>query len=261
MELPAEVKNLVDTGAITINDLETVCILAAMMVLEHLTPTKHKHYQIFTDSMSATAWTRKMVAMVESVLASRILRALAMHQRSAESAIPQVDHWPGEKNPLADVGSRSFKKFHAGPHKGQDSTSDEDFLTLFASTFSPPPQSAQWQLITLTLPERSQLTSLLLGKPSKMAQWTKKSASGIGDCGAIISQLTRSQIGICGEKIHPNNYLSYWHLLPKSVREIWEWDPRSCWAPSVRLSATSARCSNWLASETLANRKDPRSCI
>jgi hypothetical protein len=142
MELPDDIKVLVKQGDITINDLETLCILAAMMILEHLTTTKHRHFQVFTDSMSATWWTKKLVAMVESVVASRILRALAMRQRAAKSAIPQVTHWPGEKNPLADVDSRSFREFHAGAHKGRDSMSDEDFLTLFASTFSPPPQSA-----------------------------------------------------------------------------------------------------------------------
>jgi hypothetical protein len=257
MELPEDIKTLVNQGDITINDLETICILAAMMLLPHLTTTKHRHFQIFTDSMSATWWTKKLVAMVESVVASRILRALAMHQRAAESAIPEVTHWPGEKNPLADAGSRSFQRFHAGPHKGHDSTSDKDFLTLFSSTFSPPPQSKPWQAITLTRPELSQLTSLLRGKPSKPAPSTRTLGSEAGGYGWTTSQLTASPTATCGEEIPRNNYRSYSPLLPKSVRAIWEWAPGSNWDPLVHLSATSARCSNWLASETRGNHKEP----
>jgi hypothetical protein len=130
---------------------------------------------------------------------------------------------------------------------------------LFASTFSPPPQSTAWRLTILTRAECSQLISLLLGKPLRMEQLTKTCASETGDYGLPTCLQTNSTTGICGRKISLNNYPSFSPLLPRSVREIWEWAPKSSWAPSVRLSATLARCSNWLASETRAKLKDPPS--
>jgi hypothetical protein len=138
VEFPADVQELFDQGVLTINDLELAAIVIQMMVVETLTPLKRTHVKIFSDSSSAVIWAKKLIVHSDLITAARLVRVLAMRQRTNEMAMPRVEHWPGSMNILADDLTRSFQTFNSGPFHGQPSVNDLDFLTLFAATYPPP---------------------------------------------------------------------------------------------------------------------------
>ena len=128
-------------GKITINDLEMAGILYMVIALDLLIPMKQRHCRIYTDNQVASIWAANLISSSDSAISWRLIRALAMRQRTTESAMPHVLFWPGSKNILPDNGTRSFKKFHSGPFRGASLEADTDFLTLFALSFPVPPQS------------------------------------------------------------------------------------------------------------------------
>jgi hypothetical protein len=115
VEFPPDVQALFAEGALTINNLEMAAIVVQMMVLEALMPLRRTHVKIFSDNALAAVWARKLIVHSNSVTAARLVMVLAMRQRTNESAMPLVEHWPGSMNVLADDTTRSFKTFNSGP--------------------------------------------------------------------------------------------------------------------------------------------------
>eukprot|EP00978_Attheya_sp_CCMP212_P042581 scaffold262318_cov59-Attheya_sp.AAC.1 len=84
-------------------------------------------------------------------IAYRLLRGLAMRQRTTHSACPAVVSIPGVQNTLADVAPRRISEiedpsaipgpFDPAMHPNQI------FLTYFAARF-PLPQLSYWQIVT-----------------------------------------------------------------------------------------------------------------
>ena len=261
IQFPPDVQQAFVAGTLTINDLELAAILLQQIALEHLMKLRHRHSEIFSDNISATVWATKLMVHADSVIATRLVRAAAMRARTTQSRMPAVHHWPGAWNPLADDTTRSFQRFNSGPLAGQPSTSDQSFLDLFSHTYPPPPQSKSWQMLVFDPAPVSLVISLLRGKTSRLQQWMWTPGHGHGRGGPNILTPTATATHFCRPTPPPRSCMSYWHLLPKSVRETWERDAKSSWAPSLLPSATSARPSNWLATETLGLLKGPKSFI
>jgi hypothetical protein len=258
---PPDIQDALAKGTLTINDLELAAILLQQIALEHLMKLRHLHSEIFSDNISATTWATKLMVHADSVIATRLVRAAAMRARTTESRMPSVQHWPGECNPLADDATRSFQRYNSGPRAGQPSTSDQSFLDLFAHTYPPPPQSKSWQMLQLDPAQVSLVISLLRGNTSKLQQWMWAPDKRRGPGGASILRPTATTTPFCSPNPPPRNCMSYWPLLPKSVRETWERANASKWEPSLVPSDTSVRPSNWPATATLGILKARKKSI
>jgi hypothetical protein len=116
-------------------------IIGQMLILEQLMPMRRQHCRVFSDNTPAVSWTTNLVAKADSVVAARLLRALAMRSRTTESALPLTAHWPGDQNDHAGTASRSTSKLHSGPNQGEPCVKDCTFLTLFRSTFYSPQEA------------------------------------------------------------------------------------------------------------------------
>jgi hypothetical protein len=122
-------------GILTNSNLEMAAIIGQMLILEQLMQMKRQHCLLFSDNTPAVSWTTNLVAKTESVVAARLLRALATQRRTTEVSLPLTTYWPGDQNHHADTASRSTSRFHSGPHRGEPCDDDCMFLTLFCSTF------------------------------------------------------------------------------------------------------------------------------
>jgi hypothetical protein len=96
-----------------------------------------------------------------------------------------VKHWPGIKNVLADVASRSFDMFHDGPNKGVPSSTNLVFLNLFALSFPLLSQQQSWHTVKIVPAALLLVILTLLGKPSTMQQWTQLPISSCGATGIL----------------------------------------------------------------------------
>jgi hypothetical protein len=132
---PPDVVERYRQGILTNSDLEMAAIIGQMLILEQLTPMRRQHCRLFSDNTPAVSWTTNLVAKADSIVAARLLRALAMRSRTTEAALPLTTHWPGDQNHHADTASRSTSKFHSGPNRGESCIDDCSFLTLFRLTF------------------------------------------------------------------------------------------------------------------------------
>jgi hypothetical protein len=69
-------------GRITNSDLELAALVLHHLVLEQVTPLKRKHVAAFSDNTPTVSWVTKMASHSSSPVAGRLLRGLAMRQRS-----------------------------------------------------------------------------------------------------------------------------------------------------------------------------------
>jgi hypothetical protein len=256
---PADVQRAFTKGTLTINDFEMAAILMQQIALEHLMKLRHLHSEVFSDNMSATVWATKLMVHADSVAATRLVRAASMRARTTESRMPSVKHWPGECNPLADDTTRSFHRYNSGPLAGQPSISDQSFLNLFSHTYPPPPQSKSWQMLVLDPAPVSLVISLLRGRTSRLQQWMWAPGRGHGSGGAVTLRPTDTPTPFCSPNPPQRTCMSYWPLLPKSVRATWERADKSRWEPSLVPSDSSDRPSNWPATTTLGLLQDRKS--
>jgi hypothetical protein len=252
---PDDVVQRYRQGIITNSDLEMAAIIGQMLILEQLMPMQRQHCLLFSDNTPAVSWTTNLVAKANSVVAARLLRALAMRSRTTEAALPLTTHWPGDQNNHADTASRSTSKFESGPHKGEPCDDDCVFLTLFCSTFYLP-QKALWQLRQVPPPQLSLLISTLRGQTLPMQQWMFKPANETGGSGPhtvpTMDTVTRS-FKPCQP---PDAFKSSWASLPAAVRAFGVEGTRS---EPTRLQSrfgTSARPMNWQDTLTHENRNE-----
>ena len=93
-----------------INDLKLAVVVIYYLMLEaNAINLKHMHLALFCDNTSVVAWAYKM-RNSQSIVTGYLLRflGLSIHQSQVSSAIPH--HISGEKNIMADVISRAFKR-------------------------------------------------------------------------------------------------------------------------------------------------------
>ena len=174
------------TGDLTINDLEMAGYLFQNLVLELLVDLKHKQAASWVDNTSTVAWASKLSSS-RSQVGQRLVRALCLRHCVNQSSPLAALSIPGERNHMADLASRSFKK--AG--KGTYELNDSQFLLKFNTDF-PLTQGASWKLFQLTDKVSSLVFSELRMQPSPMGSWRRLSKKGhaigtIGptSCGAL----------------------------------------------------------------------------
>jgi hypothetical protein len=163
-------------GTITNSDLEMAGVLIHQLVLEQLVNMCHKRSVIHCDNSPSVSWATRMSARGKSpTIAHRLLRGLAMRQRTTHSACPAVVHIAGIQNTLADVASRRINEIDSSsassglfnPHLPPNVT----FLTYFAARF-PLPQPSYWQIVTPNPELLSNVISTLRGQRLQMQRWT-----------------------------------------------------------------------------------------
>jgi hypothetical protein len=103
MEWPQDVVELHREGSLTNSDLEMAAVLMHYLVAEQLRPTERCHTAIWLDISPAVSRSTKMADKATTPIAGQLLRALAMRQRTTQSALPTVAHYAGSLNLLADT--------------------------------------------------------------------------------------------------------------------------------------------------------------
>jgi hypothetical protein len=150
------------TGTLTISDLELTGILLQWLVLEHivdLSTLRDASVSIWCDNLPAVAWMYKFRTST-SLVAARILRALAVRLHTNRAALLSVEHISGIYNTMADVASR------------QHSLDNTVFLTNFSKLFRPP-QGESWTMCLLSNKITSKVSSELLKKQSTLESWRR----------------------------------------------------------------------------------------
>ncbi len=257
---PTDVVERYRQGILANSDLEMAPIIGQMIVLEQLTPMRRQHCKLFSDNTPAVSWTTNLVAKADSIVAARLLRALAMRSRTTKAALPLTTHWPGDQNHHADTASRSTSKFHSGPHRGEPCVDDCSFLTLFRSTFYLQ-QEASWQLQGLPEHQLSLLISTLRGQKLPMQQWMFSPANATGKSGQPTAPTTPTPTHSPGNSQPPTAFQCSSHSLPDAVRAFGVEGAKS---EPIQLQPrfdTSARPTSWLDIPTHANpNAEARTC-
>jgi hypothetical protein len=257
---PADVVERYRQGILTNSDLEMAAIIAQMLVLEQLTPMRRQHCRLFSDNTPAVSWTTNLVAKADSVVAARLLRALAIRSRTTEAALPLTTHWPGDQNHHADTASRSTSKFHSGPNRGESCVTDCSFLTLFRSTFYLP-QKASWQLQLVPEHQLSLLISTLRGQKLPMQQWMFNPANATGKSGRPTAPTTDTATPSSRTSKQQSDFKCSWDSLPAAVQAFGFEGAKSEPIQLQSRFGTSARPTSWLDIPTHANPKgEARTC-
>ena len=173
-------------GYLTINDLEMAGVLLAYLLLEQLVPMQHTHTALWCDNTSAVSWTAKMSSK-KSAVGHQLVRALALRlfQNKASPLFPLSIS--GERNPQADLASRSFRD--TGVH-GNYNFDDLTFIDRFNASF-PLTQEASWRHFRHHNKLLQRVYSMLLQKPQPTASLMRLPSSSI-DIGVIGNNGARS---------------------------------------------------------------------
>ena len=124
MELPDDIiEKITRTGDITISDLEMAVHLLHFMILKYIAPLEFLSVGIISDNTPTVAWATRLSS--KSMLAGRLLRALAVRQYIAKSSPVVTAHIKGTNNIRADNASRWFNNHRN--HK-DPILSNNDFL-------------------------------------------------------------------------------------------------------------------------------------
>ncbi len=188
---PAEIASKVvsnsnPTGSLTNSDLEMAAVLLHYMVLQQITPMKHKRAGTFSDNTPTVSWSTRMADRSKSPTAGRLLRGLAAIQRETQAGPYTVASVAGKKNQMADVSSRSFHIVH-----------DSAFLSHFNLSF-PLPQQQSWKIVHLMPEPTSNVIPTLGGKRLPPPRWMSPYAPKIGKAGSS-SAPTPTAIPTCNK--------------------------------------------------------------
>ena len=196
------------SGQLTISDLELTGILMHWLVLEHSVDPitlRGVSVSIWCDNLPAVAWMYKFRTST-SLVAARILRAMAVRLHTNRTALLSVEHISGIYNKMADVASRKH------------SLDNATFLTDFSAHF-PPPQDESWTLFLLSNKVTSKVSSELLQKQSTLESWRRLPTKEyvFGKLGPTTSPFT----------FLPMTKNSV-HLLNKTKSKCWSVSPNMC---------------------------------
>ncbi|EJK78113.1 hypothetical protein THAOC_00005 [Thalassiosira oceanica] len=223
LEWPQEIKTLLATKVLTINDLEMAGNLLGWLVLEGMgVDIRHCHVALLNDNASAISWIVNW-ASHSSGPAGRLIIALALRQRVRRASPLTPAHLAGKLNVMADLASRSF-----GYKKEWHCDSWDSFLTLFNRLF-PLPNKSSWQAFQLSSKIVTRVTAILQMKEFGMEEWKKlpKIGTSISTAGASscsLGELTRSWATHSHSK---NGCISSQVLEEWSGKESWAEDARS----------------------------------
>ena len=229
-------------GRLTNSDLEMAAVLLHFNVLETCVPTlQHVNTVIHSDNSPSVAWATTMATKTaKSEAAHRLLRGLAMRQRSLEAGPLLVVHIAGKSNTLADIASRPIP----------DLADDSHFLTHFATRFPLSPKRTSWQR-ALPMPEQmSNVILTLRGQRLQLPRWTMLPARPAGGGGHVTAMNATSTPGCPPAPLEFNNNCS-WALPPGLELDSLGLVGRLVPKPSKKPSVTWHRPACWLDLTTL----------
>lgn len=244
---PPEVVHKIESGALTINDLEMAGLLLQYLLLEQLVDMTHLHTAAWCDNTSAVSWTVKMSSS-KSMIGQQLTRALALRMLQNQSSHLAALSIAGSDNELADLASRSFKHTRA---RGNYDLTDLEFLTKFNADF-PLQQGASWLLLRLHTTITSLVFTSLLGMTVPTGSWLRLKESGcdIGLTGPT-SAVTSIRWTPFSEELQSHHKLHSWQLSPvTSVKGTQDEDIQSALAQFRMRYAPSARPLNWTSAPT-----------
>jgi hypothetical protein len=205
-------------GTITNSDLEMAGVLIQQLVLERLVDLRHRRSIIHCDNTPSVSWVTRMSARGQSpTIAHRLLRGLAMRQRTTHSACPAVVSIPGVDNTLADVASRIIPEIQEPVAKlgtfNPALPPNQKFLTYFAARF-PLPQPSSWQIATPAPELLSNVILTLRGRRLQMQRWTLLPDLVAGEHGRAMHSCAESILS-SEMSTTPSSKKLYWPLPPK----------------------------------------------
>jgi hypothetical protein len=236
------------TGTLTNSDLEMAGVLLQETVLEASLGSALHGIQtaIGCDNSPAVAWTTRMATRSASPISYRLLKGLAMRQRTTQSAPPAVYHLAGTRNQFADVASRKAtgvpNHFHS-MEKSPESMCPESFLTLFNSSF-PLPQRLSWHNVQPPLGLWQNVIATLRGQRLTLRQWMTPLAEPVSSIGLPMLQHGDSTLGSdmsryynsknCSLPLPPGFELEYSGVVSKLDPKLWKqrcctWQRPSLW--------------------------------
>jgi hypothetical protein len=174
-------------GTLTNSDLEMAGVLLHELVLESVLGPKMQGAQVAIgcDNSPAVAWSTRMASRSATPISYRLLKGLAMRQRTTRSAPPAVFHVAGVSNTLADVASRpivrSATEFHL-LSKSPSPVVPNEFLNHFNSLY-PLPQMQLWHSVPPPSVHLSNVISTLRGQRLALPQWTTALGPPLGEIG------------------------------------------------------------------------------
>ena len=223
---------------ITINDLELAAMVLGWLVLEYLCPSlAFCHIGMFCDNTSAVSWATKMRTS-KSIPAARLLRFLALRQRTRQTSSLLPLYIVGDDNEMADVPSRAFNdgKF----------AEVQKSLTNYFNTHFPLPQNGSWTEFKVPESISSPVISCLRGEQLPMEQLTrlKKVGKNTGAIGPSIAPPSKSTHS-CKKLQNWNKSFSQQDLQPGSGQALTVSEIKSKFKASRQRSQPSARPLNW----------------
>jgi hypothetical protein len=257
VEFPADITNQVVSdknpkGVLTNSDLEMAGVLLHYLALEQIVADLRATQAVIgCDNTPAVAWTRRMASRAASPVAHRLLRGLAMRQRTTRAAPPEIFHTEGERNVLADVASRVIAN--------QPNISNAAFLAHFNHRF-PLPQSPSWTRVTPDFDLCSNVISTLRGQRLELRRWMTDSVRKVGMTGdATHLQQTPTRTSrpstnpdarTCSLPLPPGFELDCTEMASKLDTKLWR-------KPCV----TWRKPSSWLGTMTLDGHTGPKTWI
>jgi hypothetical protein len=221
-------------------------VLLHYSVLDQLVPDlTHVQVAIGCDNTPAVAWTQRMAARASSPVAYRLLRGLAMRQRSTFAAPPAIFHVAGETNTLADVASRELTSV----------SHPSAFLPHFNARF-PLPQSPSWQRVHPTSALCSNVILTLRGQRLELRRWMIKTGRNTGKTGADTHsepaltptcEVRKSQtVKTCSLPLPPGFELDSTEKVGKLDTSLWKrpcvtWRKPSSWLGTMTLGKPMVR--------------------
>ena len=236
------------SGRLTINDLELAGLVLGWLVLEQTDmPLRFRHIGMFCDNTSAVAWAFKGHCST-SIPAAKLLRLLAVRQRTRQASSLLPVSIAGEHNKMADTASRAFKE-------GEYFQASDDLLTYFSSTF--PLQTGSWQECVCHPKYASRVISCLRSEPQQMESLTKlpKLKKNTGANGANTAGTAASTTHTLTTSPPSKKPSSSTDLQPGSARGHTATEIRSVFRQFQVLSRPSPRPSSWTANTVPSTKR------
>ena len=228
--------NLMESGNLSINDLEMAGVLLEWLALEHLLPSlTFIQAGIQCDNTSTVRWSTKFTA--RSLKAGHLLRALALRQQMCKASPLLVISIAGKLNDMADVASR----YATEPAMQKISPT---LLSYFNTKFK---QNTSWEEFHFPPKLISRVMSSLQGTQLTLESWRRLPGlvKNIGTNGVITQQESKST-RYSKQQIPSSETSSSQHSLQGSGQVTTAMDIKSKFKESLKRLRPSARPSKWL---------------
>ena len=159
-------------GTITNSDLEMAGLLLLWLVMEEVCDLgSASHVSLFSDNSPTVHWVRRLAAR-GSLVATQLVRALALRLKVRGASPLTPLHIEGKKNAMTDVPSRSF-----GSEPKWLCHNDVEFLSMY-NKFFPLPNQQSWTVFKISTALFTRVLSALQMKGLEMDEWRRLPKSG-----------------------------------------------------------------------------------